>query len=56
MHIPVRTVETEGQLYDMVQDGEESTNVYDEHLDVVAELTALLDQYEREGRSAPVMA
>ena len=32
------------------------TNVYEEHPKVVAELTALLEKYEREGRSAPVMA
>ncbi len=32
-----------------------STNVYAEHPEVVAELAALLDKYEREGRSAPVM-
>ena len=51
-----RTVETEGQLYNMQTDKEETTNVYEEHPKVIAELTALLEKYEREGRSAPVMA
>ncbi|MXX14450.1 MAG: hypothetical protein F4Z86_13560 [Gemmatimonadetes bacterium] len=51
-----RKVETEGQLYNMETDKEETTNVYEEHPKVVAELTALLEKYEREGRSAPVMA
>ena len=40
----------------METDKEETTNVYEEHPEVVAELTALLEKYEREGRSAPVMA
>lgn len=51
-----RTVETEGQLYNMETDKEETTNVYEEHPEVIAELTALLEKYEREGRSAPMMA
>ena len=51
-----RTVETEGQLYNMETDKEETTNVYEEHPEVIAELTALLEKYEREGRSAPVIA
>ena len=48
-------VETEGQLYDMEEDAGETMNVYTEHPEIVAELTDLLDKYEREGRSAPVL-
>jgi arylsulfatase A-like enzyme len=50
-----RKVETEGQLYDMEEDAGETMNVYTEHPEIVAELTDLLDKYEREGRSAPVL-
>ncbi len=46
--------EAPGQLYDIETDLDESTNLYRERPDVVAELTALLDRYRSQGRSAPL--
>ena len=40
-----------GQLYNLATDPAEERNLYASHLDVVARLTALLDQYKLEGRS-----
>ena len=37
-----------GQLYDIAKDPTESVNVYLQHPDVVARLTALLDRYQQE--------
>ena len=42
-----------GQLYDLAADLSQRTNVYRQHLDIVAQLKQLLNQYTREGRSAP---
>ncbi|MCH7909344.1 MAG: arylsulfatase [Candidatus Hydrogenedentes bacterium] len=39
------------QLYDLEQDIAEKVNVYQEHPDVVKELSALLEKYKKEGRS-----
>ncbi|MCK5803734.1 MAG: arylsulfatase [Lentisphaeria bacterium] len=51
------TPETEGlppiQLYDLDADIAERRNVQDEHPDIVAELTELMTQYVRTGRSTP---
>jgi hypothetical protein len=41
----------QGQLYDIAKDLTESENVYLQHPDVVARLTALLDRYTRQGYS-----
>ena len=41
------------QLYDMTQDVGERKNLLDEHPDVVASLTQLLEKYVTEGRSTP---
>ena len=41
----------QGQLYDLAKDPAESDNVYLQHPDVVARLTALLDRYRRQGYS-----
>ncbi|MBI1337929.1 MAG: sulfatase-like hydrolase/transferase [Phycisphaera sp.] len=41
------------QLYDLSTDIGEKVNVQDQHPDVVAELTALLTKYVKEGRSTP---
>ena len=41
-----------GQLYDMSQDISERRNLWLEHPDVVERLTALLERYKTEGRSA----
>jgi hypothetical protein len=38
-------------LYDLAKDPAESDNVYLQHPDVVARLTALLDRYRRQGYS-----
>lgn len=45
--------EPAGQLYNLAADPAETTNLYNERPALVAELTALLEQYQREGRSAP---
>ncbi|MEN8128565.1 MAG: arylsulfatase [Planctomycetota bacterium] len=44
--------EPDGQLYDMATDPQEENNVYAEHPEVVAKLTALLDKYKTSGRSS----
>ena len=41
------------QLYDLEKDVGERRNVFDQHPDVVRELTALLTEYVRRGRSTP---
>jgi len=43
----------QGQLYDLAQDPGETTNVYQQHPEIVGRLTALLERYQREGRSRP---
>jgi arylsulfatase A-like enzyme len=40
-----------GQLYDMQADPREKNNVYNEHPELVAKLTAILDKYKETGRS-----
>ena len=42
------------QLYDLEQDVGERINVFQEHPDIVEELTALLEKYKRDGRSVPL--
>jgi arylsulfatase A-like enzyme len=42
-----------GQLYNLVDDPGETTNVYPQHPEIVQELKALLEKSRREGRSAP---
>ena len=46
-------VETPGQLYHLKDDLEEKTNLYAEHPDIVAGMTALMTQIITEGRSSP---
>jgi len=43
-----------GQLYDLRKDPAEQNNLFDEKPEIVQRLTALLEQYKKEGRSAPV--
>jgi arylsulfatase A-like enzyme len=43
----------QGQLYDLVTDPEETTNVYGQHPEVVSRLSALLERYQNERRSRP---
>jgi arylsulfatase A-like enzyme len=42
-----------GQLYNMAADSGESKNLYGQHPEIVAELTALLEKYVDDGRSTP---
>jgi arylsulfatase A-like enzyme len=44
---------TPGQLYDLAQDPGETRDLWAERPGIVAELTALLDKYGRDGRSVP---
>ncbi|MFH1613741.1 MAG: arylsulfatase [Planctomycetota bacterium] len=55
VHIEPKPGEPEGQLYDLDEDICESKNLYNQHPDIVKNLTELLDKYSKEGRSAPVM-
>jgi arylsulfatase A-like enzyme len=43
-----------GQLYDLAKDPGETTNLYDEHPEIVGELKAKLEQCKTTGRSAPM--
>jgi arylsulfatase A-like enzyme len=45
-----------GQLYDMSKVVDEQKNEYNQHLEIVAKLTALLEKYVAEGRSTPGVA
>jgi len=42
-----------GQLYNILKDPAEAGNVYLKHPEIVARLTALLEKYQRDGRSRP---
>lgn len=42
-----------GQLYDMEADPSETKNLYEQHPEIVEELTAQLDTYVKQGRSTP---
>ncbi len=42
-----------GRLYDLVEDPGEARDRWSERPDIVADLTALLENYKREGRSVP---
>ena len=44
-----------GQLYDTVYDPYEVYNLFDRRPDIVKELTATVEKYKRQGRSAPVV-
>ena len=43
----------EGELYNIQKDPSEKNNLYIENPTMVTQLTALLDKYKQEGRSAP---
>ena len=45
-----------GQLYDMSKDVGERTNEYNQHPEIVARLTKLLEKYVADGRSTPGLA
>ncbi len=42
-----------GQLYDMSKDVGEQTNAYDQHPEIVSQMTKLLEKYVADGRSTP---
>lgn len=44
---------TPGQLYNLAEDPLESEDLWEKHPEIVARLTALLDKYKKDGRSAP---
>ena len=44
-----------GQLYSLKEDLPQRRNRYAEHPEKVRELSALLEEYRQEGRSAPVV-
>jgi len=44
-----------GQLYNIAEDPKEENNLWDHHPEIIERLTALLERYKEEGRSAPVL-
>ncbi len=52
--IPDTAPDAPGQLYDLATDPGETTNLYNQHPEVVAELKALLRESQDSGRSAPL--
>lgn len=46
--------EPEGELYNLADDPLEQDNLYLKNVDMVKKLTAILDQYKRDGRSRPL--
>ncbi|RMF99372.1 MAG: hypothetical protein D6741_08655, partial [Planctomycetota bacterium] len=48
--------EPPGQLYNLAEDPDETNNLYAEHPEIVAELSAELERVIREGRSRPMPA
>ncbi|MEM7310593.1 MAG: arylsulfatase [Planctomycetota bacterium] len=54
--LPDTDPDAPGQLYNLAADPGETTNLYSEHPELVAELKALLDRTVADGRSAPVRA
>ena len=51
--LPEKAPDAPGQLYDLEADPGETTNLYFERPQVVAELKTVLDRYVASGRSAP---
>ena len=45
--------ESAGQLYNLDEDLGETNNLYEQHPDIVARLSALLEQYRQQGHSRP---
>ena len=46
--------EAAGQLYHIIGDAEEATNLYNERPEIVKRLSALLEKYQKEGHSRPL--
>lgn len=53
VRIEVRPGDPEGELYDIAADPAESHDLYSSRPDVVGRLSALLQRYQKEGRSRP---
>lgn len=51
VNVTPKAGEPEGELYNIAEDPLETNNLYLKHPEKVVELTAVLDQYKREGRS-----
>jgi len=43
-----------GQLYNLNEDPAEQNNLFDKHPAIVKRLTAMLERYEKQGRSTPI--
>jgi arylsulfatase A len=52
-YLPPAPGEPEGQLYNLAEDPGEARDLYTQRPDLVKELTALLQSYQRTGRSTP---
>jgi arylsulfatase A-like enzyme len=51
--LPERAPDAPGQLYDLAKDPGETTNLYNEHPEIVKALKEKLEEYKASGRSAP---
>ena len=51
--LPERAPDAPGQLYDLVKDPGETTNLYNEYPEIVKALKGKLEEYKTSGRSAP---
>ncbi|HJP00558.1 MAG TPA: sulfatase-like hydrolase/transferase [Planctomycetota bacterium] len=51
--LPEHAPDAPGQLYNLDQDPGETSNLHDEHPEIVRELKTRLEQFKRAGRSAP---
>jgi arylsulfatase A-like enzyme len=54
VHLDPKPGEAPGQLYDIEADPAENTNLFAKRPEIVAELTALLERYQRQGHSRPI--
>ena len=52
--LPEMTPDAPGQLYNLKKDPGETTNLYYEQPEIVAELKNQLNKYKTSGRSAPL--
>jgi len=52
-YFPPKPGEPEGQLFNLAEDPAEKNDLYTKHPEIVARLTALLNNYKESGRSAP---
>jgi hypothetical protein len=52
--LPEKAPDAPGQLYDLANDPGETTNLYFEHPDIVKALKTQLEEFKKNGRSAPL--